>query len=87
MINEQVYNFNYNNLRVLIFAEDPDKEDTGFFFQIIEYDDNNIPNDNPIYESNKDYICESFEQAEDDAKEWIDFIYNNKEDNEFLPFV
>jgi hypothetical protein len=87
MVDEQVRAFNYNDLRVLIFAEDPDKEDTGFYFQIIEYDENNIPMDIPIYESNNDYICESSEQAEDDAKEWIDFIYNNKENDEFLPFV
>ena len=87
MVDEQVCEFNYNDLRVLIFAEDLDKEDTGFYFQIIEYDENNIPMDIPIYESKKDYICESLEQADLDSKEWIDFIYNNKENDEFLPFV
>ena len=82
MVDEQVCEFNYNDLRVLIFAED-----SGFYFQIVEYDEDNIPMDIPIYESKKDYICESLEQAEDDAKEWIDFIYDDKENDEFLPFV
>lgn len=72
MENEKIETFDYNGYRVNIFAEDPDKEDTGFFFTITEYDENNIPTNFPIYDSSKVYICENQDQAEEDAKDWID---------------
>lgn len=78
---EIIETFDYKSYHVNILAENPDNEDTGFFFTITEYDENNIPSNYPIYDSSTEYICDSQDQAENESKDWID-EYENLEFNE-----